>query len=510
MMDILGKQWKYITEFFTKETVVMTQKPIFPKISQHENRRRRKQENIDLFRQRWARFHPHSEFIFHINSRINTTRYPWDEQLFCRELFQTDSKGMKRGVYIVDFLPIRNEDNVFGMEQGTYDDGEKNGEYRQIFYSLYGNELPELFLWEMSPKFRTWIRMEERGTYSKDKKEGPYTIEYFYTNCFPFKLVCKEEGEYKNHKKDGSFRRFYHNSGLWDHSDSCRLQETGIFYHDGLASTSTLEKLNHEGKTVYEHRLQKRIYQDHHIHVHRTTNSCTRQECTYTITDKNKYEYGSYSYSLCDVQSYLFMGGSIWRRGLFYHENRLPNYHYVLRGIGEKHVLPMEMEDYIGSFLEKDKNTRLGCFLEDRKLNARYTKKGYLSDDGKYIHVPNISNVVERKQETFIFEKNLLWNSTIFDNESFCLLDSFYIGCTYAHSKFYEPVFKVSPNSDRPPTSVLRFLFDRKGFKGYIIFKNKNRNFISKDNIQFLSTRAYERLTEPVTTLNLNPNFHSR
>ena len=47
MMDILGKQWQYITELFTKEKVVMTQKPIRPKMSQNEKQRRRKQENND-------------------------------------------------------------------------------------------------------------------------------------------------------------------------------------------------------------------------------------------------------------------------------------------------------------------------------------------------------------------------------------------------------------------------------------------------------------------------------
>ena len=508
-MDIIGKQWKYITELFTKKKLFITQNPIFPEKSPNEKRRLRKQEKINLFRQRWACFHQHSEYIFRVNSCVNMTRYPWDEQLFCRELFQTDSKGMKRGVYIIDFLPIRNEDNVFGMEQGTYDDGEKNGEYRQIFYSLYGNELPELFLWETSPNFRTSIRIEETGTYLNDTREGPYTIVYFYTNCLPFKIVCEEKGTYQNNKKEGPFRRIYYNLGLWNDSDKCHLRESGIFYNNGR-TTSTLEKLNHEGKIIYKQTLQKRIYQDHHTFVHRTTNSCTRQECKYTLTDKNTYEYGTYSYSICDIQSYLFLGGLLWRRGTFYYMNRIPNYDYLLRGIGEKHTLPMEIEDYIGSFLEKHKNTRFGCFLQDRKTKAQYTKKGYLSDDGKYIHVPNISDLVERKKQTLIFEKNLLWDSSIFDNESFCLLDSFYIGCTYTHSKFYEPVFKVSPYSDRQPTSVIRFLFNRKGFKGYIIFKNKNRNFISRDNIQFLSTQKYEQLTEPVTTLHFNPNFRSR
>ena len=508
MMDILEKQWHYITNLFTKQQSFMTmRKPILPEISQNEKRRRRKQEKIKFFKERWAAFDPHDKVILSPQARVHITRYPWDEQLFCREVFQTNSECMKLGEYLVDFLVKADEQRVFGMERGTYLDGKKNGPYRQIFYSLYGNELPELFLWETTVNFRRSMRIEETGTYIKDKREGPYTIVYLYTNCLPFKVVCEEKGEYKSNKKYGSFRRCYYHSNSW--TDNCCLRESGTFHNDG-GSTSTLEKLNHEGKTIYEMTLQKSIYEDKHSYAHRTPQSRTRQKCKYTITDKNKYEYGTYSYSIRDIEYYIFMGGFIWRRGQFFHENRIAKHEHLLKSIGDKRCLPMEIEDYIGSFLKRDKNTQMGCFVEDRKKNALYTKKGYLSDDGKYIHVPNISDLFERKSQTLIFEKNLLWNSALFDNESFCLIDTFYIGCTFAHSKFYEPVYKISPCCQRPPVSVLRFLFDRKGFKGYIIFKNNNRNFISRENIQFLSAKEYERLEQPVTTLKLNPNFHSR
>jgi hypothetical protein len=438
---------------------------------------------------------------------LKTRRYSWDDQILCKETFQTDMEFVKNGEYWIDFLKKRNENDVLGKEHGIFLNGNKNGNYRRFFYSLYlVGDVPEIFLWDTSSDFRNSVRMEEMGTYIQNKKEGPYKILYKHKGS----LLCEEEGEYVHNKKRGPYTRVYYNDWVWN--DSVRddaqnlIRENGIFYKDGC-SEATIEKFDNHGKTVYKQTLKKTTYEDKHYSVHRTVKSPNRQECQYTMTSKNVHEYGTYSYSLSDIEYYLCRGGSIWRRGKFYYENRFSNYDTILTQICTKQSIPEELEDCINSFLKADENKRMGCFFQDKKIKARYGEKGYLSEDGNYICVPNVTDTFEREQKTMIFEKDLLLNSPLFDNESFRLIEIFHISCTNAHSKFYEPVFKIFGGYDEAPLSVLRFLFNRRGFKGYIIFRNQNRNFISRENVQFLSNHEYSKLKSPVTTLNRNPNF---
>lgn len=490
-MEIFFRQINFLKKIFL--TSVTTRKIILPQSQENKSKRP---------------FHENKLIIpIRESLPIKTSRYSWDDQILCKETFQTDMEFVKNGEYCIDFLKKRNHNDILGKEHGKFLDGNKNGNYRRFFYSLYlVGDVPEIFLWDTSSNFRKCLRMEEIGMYVNNKKEGPYTILYKHKDS----LLCEEKGEYIHDNKRGRYTRVYYNDWIWNGSvrnDAQNLiRENGTFYKDGC-SEATIEKFDCHGKTVYKQTLKKTTYEDKHYFVHRTSNSSRRQECQYTMTSKNVHEYGTYSYSLSDIEYYLCRGGSIWRRGKFFYENRFPKYDTILTKICTKQSLPEELEDCINLYLKGDENKRMGCFFQDKKIKARYGKKGYLSEDGKYICVPNVTDSFEREQKTMIFEKDLLLNSPLFDNDSFCFLEIFHISCTCSHSKFYEPVFKIFGGFDEPPTSVLRFLFDRKGFKGYIIFRNQNRNFISRDNVQFLSKHEFSKLKSPVTTLNRNPNF---
>jgi hypothetical protein len=444
---------------------------------------------------------------------MKTIRYSWDSNLLCRETFQLDANNIKDGQYIINFLKKRDYRDVIGVEHGLYRNGKKNGTYRRFFYNLYLYcDLPEVFLWETSPEFRQCVHMEEIGTYVNDKKEGEFIIKFIHTrNYDPSVLLCEEKGQYKKNKKYGEFTRTYYNEKLWnDLADSdSTLFEYGVFKGDNNIC-SIMEKKNKMSKLIYRQKMEKRAYTNVHYYTHRTDRSCLRNECKYTIESEKETEEGIYSYGFYDLQFFLCRGGRIWRRGSFCYEKRFPNYTSILTKICHEKQLPMELDSHINSFVQGDRNKRSGCFYQDMKLKSSYTKKGYLSDNKKYICIPNIYDSFEKDKKTIIFEKTLLCNSCLFDTESFCLIDTFQIRYTTAHSKFFEPIFVYHRDSDETPKSVLRFLFNRKGFKGYIIFENGNRNFITKDNVRFISMQEFSTVKDTVTTLNPNPNFHSR
>ena len=103
----------------------------------------------------------------------------------------------------------------------------------------------------------------------------------------------------------------------------------------------------------------------------------------------------------------------------------------------------------------------MGVFSENHKLHANYNRKVDVSDDGKYIHIHNVrdwSDISNKK--TLTFEKELLWNSPLFDNETFCSLGDIAIGFSSQSSKYYEPIFKFHESDTC--RSVLRFLFHKK------------------------------------------------
>ena len=59
---------------------------------------------------------------------------------------------------------------------------------------------------------------------------------------------------------------------------------------------------------------------------------------------------------------------------------------------------------------------------------------------------------------------------------------------------------------------VLEVLFDKKFFKGRTLFLNGDRNFITRDNVRFLSEKAFLKIENhrELITLRRNPNFVSR
>ena len=81
-----------------------------------------------------------------------------------------------------------------------------------------------------------------------------------------------------------------------------------------------------------------------------------------------------------------------------------------------------------------------------------------MSDDGDYIHIHNVTDWSNFNHKRILtFEKKLLLNSPLFDNESFCFLERIAIGCTYQTCKYYEPVFKLDKSDAW--RSILRYLF---------------------------------------------------
>jgi hypothetical protein len=261
--------------------------------------------------------------------------------------------------------------------------------------------------------------------------------------------------------------------------------------------------------------FQKTKYDDKfHTHVHRTPESSIRIKCEYTIQSDNRYEEGHYSYSLIDNQYYLIQPQSeFWRRGEFFFKNRGPDYYEeFVNQISIIKQLPVELELHINRFLKVDENKRMGFFTKNKKKECVYRcKKGILSSDEKFIILEDVSDDYDGTKTNLKFEKELLMDSPLFDNESFRFLDKIYIGLPYGNqSKYYEPILKTVLNEgEQIKKSVLRVLFDRKDFRGHIVFKNGNRNFITRDNVRFLSRTAFLKREkhEQLITLRRNPNF---
>lgn len=192
---------------------------------------------------------------------------------------------------------------------------------------------------------------------------------------------------------------------------------------------------------------------------------------------------------------------NLWRRGEFFNENKCPTHNLYLESVCRQKRLPTELQGIIQSFLTPhETNKKMGVFSDNSKINVNYNRKADMSDDGKYIHIHNIIDLSNLNyKRTLTFEKKLLLNSPLFDNETLCFLEKIAIGFTSQSSKYYEPVFQL-PKSDAW-MSILRYLFNKKGFKGHIIFINGNRNFISYDNVKFISKKEFSNLEGPVTQL---------
>ena len=379
---------------------------------------------------------------------------------------------------------------IVGTTVGTLSNQQKNGRYEQKFNILYlFDNLPEIFIWDVP--FQKSLQMTETGTYVDGVKEGSYTILYTIKDL----VVCTESGTYKNDKKEGPFHRQFQNP-FPDTMYEClaNLEENGTFY-ENKKSNSLLEKRTTDGKLCYKQILKKTIKYDK-----RQIRSALRIVCDYTIESNSSLENGCYHYSFYDIQFYMCYQKNLWRRGEFFYENKCPTYNLHLESVCRQKQFPTELQGIIQSFLTPPgTNKKMGVFSENHKLHANYNRKVDVSDDGKYIHIHNVrdwSDISNKK--TLTFEKELLWNSPLFDNETFCSIGDIAIGFT-SQSKYYEPIFKFHESDTF--RSVLRFLFYKKGFRGHIIFINGNRNFISYDNVKFISKKEFSNLEGPVTGL---------
>lgn len=156
----------------------------------------------------------------------------------------------------------------------------------------------------------------------------------------------------------------------------------------------------------------------------------------------------------------------------------------------------------------------MGFFTENKKKECVYRfKKGILSPDEKFIILEGVKDDYDGTKTNLKFEKELLMDSPLFDNESFCFVDEIYIGLPYGNqSQYYEPIFITYLKREKIKKTVLRVLFDKKGFRGRFVFKNGNRNFITRDNVQLLSRTEFLKREkhEQLITLRRNPNFDSR
>ena len=418
--------------------------------------------------------------------------YSVDFNISCKETYHVFPTSSKHDTYTMTYYEKRNKSNIVGTEQGFRKDGKKNGDYVRTFFCMYiESDLLERFLWEESPLLRNSIRVEESGTYLNDQREGDYIRLFFLRS----KLICEEKGKYKDNQKHGEFTRRYY-------GEKSIICEYGTIDTNGQIDT-VLENFDRNRRLQYRTTMKIRTYRDE-----RTTffNYTLRRKCDYTMQTKHRYEHGSYSYNVFDVQYHLCRRQPICRRGIFFYEHRVVNYRGIVSRIWDKNLLPVELEDYVNLYLHADPNPKMGCFLKDKKIEAQYTKKTRCSPDGKYILVDNIYDHHDNKMKTILFDKNLLENSSLFDNQTGCLISTLQIKYINRRSKFYEPVFKICSEYDSSPLSVIRFLFEKKGFKGHVVFRNGNRNFITKDNIQFLSRRQFCQVKNTVTTFQRNEN----
>lgn len=425
---------------------------------------------------------------------------PFDNNLNYQDNFQkiTDSTQEYTRTYYRNPEKTSRDSNPeipVGYEVGTILNQTKNGKYQvkmKIPYLI--DHFPEIILWDK--KLYESLETTEIGTYVNNIKKGPYTILYMINDA----VICKEVGTYQNNQKQGSFTRYYQNPLDDEMLESfTNLEETGTFFED-TTSNSVLKKKSREGKLCFQQTLKKTIKRDK-----RQKQSNLRIICEYTMESKNRLEHGCYRYSFYDIQYYLFLRGNLYRRGDFFFENRYQSYHLELESLCRQKLLPVELQFSIQSFLPPSvSNRRMGQFVGAFKKYADYSRKGILSDDGNYIHIHNVPYLSNyRKRETLTFEKNLLLQSPLFDNETFCFVEKISIGYTYALSKYHEPLYKIE-TFGKTWKSILRFLFDKKNFHGHVIFKNGNRNLISYDNVQFVSEKEFLDLEGPITELELS------
>jgi hypothetical protein len=178
------------------------------------------------------------------------------------------------------------------------------------------------------------------------------------------------------------------------------------------------------------------------------------------------------------------------------------------------HKIPIELELHINSFLKPDENERMGFFSRNHKKDCTYQqKKGVLSPDRKFIILNNVTDTFDNTKTSLVFEKELLMNSPLFDNESFSFVDNIKIGLTGANSKYYEPIIQTFLNAhENKKQSILRLLFNKKHFKGDILFLNGDRNLITRYNVRFVSNTEFLKIVnhDELIRLRQNPNFRRR
>lgn len=436
-----------------------------------------------------------------LQSWFSMEEFPHDKLLICKQIYQNET-------YKKSFFYGKKE---FGVETGSHHLQKKNGDYHKIFHNLYLEEdLPEIILWETSPDIRKALTMEESGTYVNNEKQGHCTI--LYRDKTSGKILCKEEFEFKDNVKTGRFTRIYN----FYHKKQ-RMIENGIHFNNSESKSNVVIYDDLTDKKISTVNFQKTKYEDSHKDKHRTPESSIRIKCEYTIQTDNRYEEGHYSYSIIDIQYYLIQPQSeIWRRGEFFFKNRCPNdYEEFVHQISIINQLPVELELHINSFLKMDENKRMGFFTKNKKKECVHRfKKGILSSDEKFIILEDVKDSCNKTRTNIVFEKELLMDSPLFDNESFCFVHNIFIGLPYGNqSKYYEPIFLTFLNeSENSKKSVLRELFDKKGFKGRFVFKNGNRNCITRDNVLFLSPTEFDKREkhEQLITLRRNPNFNPR
>lgn len=441
-----------------------------------------------------------NQFLKFLQPTTFTKEFRYDKLLICKQTYQNET-------YQQEFF---HETQQFGIEIGQHYLHEKDGHYHKIFHHLYLEEdLPEMILWETTPEIRKSLLIEELGTYITDNKQGPCTI--LYRDSMSQKILCQEECEFKDNVKTGKFTRIYH----FDHKQQ-RIIENGIHWNN-CESKSTLVLYNPKDKEIATIDFQKTKYIDKaHKNQHRTPESNVRLKCEYTIQSENRHEEGQYSYSMIDIQYYLLQPPcEIWRRGSFVFKNRCPDYYEdFVNKISIQNEIPVELELYINRFLKVDENKRMGFFTKNiKKECVQQRQRGILSSDEKFIILENVSDNYDGTKTNLVFEKELLMDSPLFDNESFCFLHKIYIGLREAKSKYYEPIFTTSLNEhEQNEQTVLRVLFDKKFFKGRTLFLNGDRNFITRDNVRFLSEKAFLKIENhrELITLRRNPNFVSR
>ena len=438
-----------------------------------------------------------------LQSWFSIEEFPHDKLLICKQTYQNET-------YKKTFFYGKRE---FGVETGSHHLQKKNGQYHKIFHNLYLEEdLPEIILWETSPDIRKALTMEESGKYVNNEKQGPCTISY--RDKTSRKILCQEEFEFKDNVKTGRFTRIYN----FYHKKQ-RMIENGIYFNNSESKSNVDIYDDLTDKKISTVNFQKTKYDDKsHVHQHRTPESRIRIKCEYTIQTDNRYEEGHYSYSMIDTQYYLIQPQSeFWRRGEFFFKNRCPDYYEeFVHQISIINQLPVELELHINSFLKVDENKRMGFFTENKKKECVHRfKKGILSSDEKFIILEDVNDSCNKtKTNKLYFEKELLLDSPLFDNESFCFVGEIYIGLSNSkQSKYYEPIFITDLNeNEQIKKSVLRVLFDKKRFRGRIVFLNGNRNCITRDNVLFLTETEFRKREdhEQLITLRRNPNFVQR